>query len=334
MTGKQKRKITNIIMTLIVPIIIIILFGILTGGRSVSLRMFQVTARQSVIPLLVAMGLVGNMSLGMWDFSAGGVMIASAIIGGNLMQLTGTGIPGLIFFCIVIGMVLTTFTGFLNNRLKVPVMVLTIALVFVYESLPRIIFSSGVKLKLNQTILASSPYIFIVGIVMLIFFYIVNDMSTHGHNIRALGGNNEIATAAGLNSNKIIQLGFTISGIFLGIAGALYASQNGQVANVSSLSSVATILDAMMSVFLAIFLQKYCTKAIALIVASYTMTTITNGFVAMGMSTTVREITTGVLLLVLLAISANEGRIEQYKRDKAIIQQANLNYQNSSSSKA
>ena len=35
------------------------------------------------------------------DFSVGAVVTASAIIAGNLMNMTGTGIPGLIFFSLL-----------------------------------------------------------------------------------------------------------------------------------------------------------------------------------------------------------------------------------------
>ena len=57
------------------------------------------------------------------------------------------------------------------------------------------------------------------------------------------------------------------------------------------------------------------------------MTSFTNGFVALGMSTTVREVTTGLLLLILLGISANEGRIAKWKADKKRAEEANRKYQ-------
>ena len=107
-----------------------------------------------------------------------------------------TGIWGMLLFCVLVGVVMTSFTGFLNNKLKVPALVLTIALVFVYEALPRVIFPSGVKIRLSMTTLAAAPYIFIVLAVLFVVFYLIYTKSTHGHNLKALGGNQDIAKAA------------------------------------------------------------------------------------------------------------------------------------------
>ncbi|MBR4477899.1 MAG: hypothetical protein IKO96_04625, partial [Spirochaetales bacterium] len=93
-----------------------------------------------IVPSILSMAVVGNLTLGMWDFSAGAVVVASSIIGGNLMKLTNTGIPGMFIFCVLCGVLLSSLTGFLNNKLKVPMLVLTIGLIFIYEALPRVIF--------------------------------------------------------------------------------------------------------------------------------------------------------------------------------------------------
>lgn len=327
MNSRVKKAVSGILKTLVLPVVVVLIFGMFTGGRSLNSRMLLTTARQTVLSILISMGLVGNMNLGMWDFSSGAVVLSSAIIGGNLMLMTNTGIWGMLLFCVLVGVVMTSFTGFLNNKLKVPALVLTIALVFVYEALPRVIFPSGVKIRLSMTTLAATPYIFIVLAVLFVVFYLIYTKSTHGHNLKALGGNQDIAKAAGLNSDAIMQKSFTISGLFLGVAGAIYLSQNGQIENVTSLSSVAMVMDAMMGVFLSFFLRKFCDQAVALVIGSFTMTSITNGFVALGMSTTVREVTTGLLLLVLLGISANEGRIAKWKADKKRAEEANRKYQ-------
>jgi hypothetical protein len=58
-------------------------------------------------------------------------VLASAIIGGNLMNLTGIGMPGLVLFCVLISIALTSLTGFINNVLRVAVVVLTLGLLLV-----------------------------------------------------------------------------------------------------------------------------------------------------------------------------------------------------------
>lgn len=316
MNVKVKRFAVNTLKTLILPVLIIALFAVLTGGRSLSARMLLVTARQSVMPIIISMALIGNMTLGMWDFSAGGVVLSAAIIGGNLMKMTNTGTVGLVAFCLAIGVAMASLTGYLNNKLRVPTIVVTIGLVLIYETIPRAIFPGGATITAKYTVLASSPYCFIILAVMFAVFYLLYNKTAYGHNLRALGGSQEIARSAGLNSARIMQIGFSVSGVFLGIGAVLYMSANGQLMTVTALGSVATIFDPMMGVFLAFFLSRFCNLAVAVVVGTFTMTALSNGLVAMGLPATMRSITSGMFLLILLCISANQARLIKWRADR------------------
>ncbi len=316
MKGKFARALGNTLKTLALPVAVLAVFAVLTEGRSASLRMLYVTLQQSVVPILISMALVGNMTLGMWDFSAGGVILTSAIVGVNLMKLTDTGVAGFVAFTLVVSVLMATLTGFLNNRMKLPTLVLTIGLVLVYETIPRILFPAGAMLRLKYCYLASSPYCFAILAAAFVAFYLLYNRTTYGRNIRALGGSVPIARSAGLDPARIKQVGFVLSGVFLGIGAVLYMSTNGQLLNVTALGSVTSIFGAMMGVFLAFFLSRYCNLAIGLVVGTFTMTALTNGFIAMGLSATLRDIITGFFLLVLLSISANQGRISNWRKER------------------
>jgi hypothetical protein len=86
------------------------------------------------------------------------------------------------------------------------------------------------------------------------------------------------------------------------------------------------MMDAFMGVFLAFFLAKFCNLAIAVFIGTLTMKLINIGFVAMGLQGTVRDITTGLLLMILLAVSANEGLFERMKANKLFAREANAKY--------
>ncbi|MBQ9811409.1 MAG: hypothetical protein IJM52_09640, partial [Spirochaetales bacterium] len=252
----------------------------------------------------------------MWDFSAGAVVVASSIIGGNLMKLTNTGIPGMFIFCVLCGVLLSSLTGFLNNKLKVPMLVLTIGLIFIYEALPRVIFPRGVTIRDKYTLFASAPYNYIVLLVMALICYYLYQKSSYGHNIKALGGGKEIARAAGLNEPKIMQMGFTIAGLFLGVGAFINISEQGQIMNVASLDSAGLVFNALMGYFLAHFMSRYCPLPLALILGNFTMTMLSNGFVALGWPATMQSVTTGFFLLILLGVSANQARFIKWRMDK------------------
>jgi ribose/xylose/arabinose/galactoside ABC-type transport system permease subunit len=313
---KLKKFLYNAMMTLILPVAIISIFGIASHGRTLNWRMIYVTFQQSIVTAILSMAVVGHLTLGFWDFSAGGCVIASAIIGGNLMKMTNTGVFGIILFCVLMGVALSSLTGFLYNKLKVPLLVLTIGLIFIYETLPRIFFVDGVIIRGKFSVLAFAPWNFVVLGVMAVLLHVIHNHTAYGHNIKAMGGSSTIAKAAGLNNDKIVQLNFSIAGLFLGVASAMYLSESGQILNVAPLDSAGLVFSGLMAYFLSHFLARYCPLCIGLIIGAFTMTFLSNGFVALGLPATLQAMTTGIFLLVLLAYSANEARFLKWREDK------------------
>lgn len=329
-----KKLIVNGAKSLLLPVLVFVVFAILTQGRSASGRMFMTTLRQSVVPALICWGIQLNMTVGMVNFSAGAVILTASIIGGNLMQMTGTGIPGLAFFTLIVGILAGAVTGFLYIKMRVPCMVLTIGMMLVYEALPRVIFPGGVNINAQYTTLAQSPWCFIILAAMLVVFYVMYNLTSFGHNLRAIGANQAIADSVGINSDKSKFLSFIIGGVFLGVAAMLYVSANGELRPVSAMGSMLIMMDGFMGMFMSMFISRYCNLAFAVPISVLTMKMISNGFVSLGLSATVRDITNGLILLVLLTISANQGLIERRRADKTYAVQANDEYKNAQSASA
>lgn len=312
---------------LIIPIVVYAIFSILSKGRFFSERMILTTLRQTVVPALICYCLVLNIRVGMVNFSSGAIILISCILGYNLADLTGTGLVGMCVFMILIGILFGVISGFLYIKLRVPCMVLSIGLMLVYEAIPRAIFPNGMAMSYKQTFLAMSPYCFIIMGVMFVIFYLMYNKTAFGHNLQAVGANQAIADNVGINSDKVKFLTFVIGGAFLGVAGILYASQQGELRPVAALGSMSIAMDGFLGMFLALFIAQYCNLAFAAPISALTMRIMSNGFVSLGMSATIRDVTNGVMMLVLLTISANQGLFERRKADKLFAQQANEEYQ-------
>ena len=316
----------NLVKSIILPVLVFVVFSILTNGRIVNSRTIMAVLRQSVVPVLICWAFVFNMTLVIMNFAAGGVVLCSLILAGNIAKLSYMGIGGLIVLCIVFALILSFIIGVMYNAMKIPALVLTIGMVLIYESIPRIFFHGGVTIARANTFLALSPYCFIVLGAMGLLFYIIYNNTAFGHNLRALGSSPAVADSVGLDSAKIKLICFVISGFFLGVAAILYGSNQGQVQNVTALGSMTIMMDAFMGVFLAFFLAKYCNLTFAVLLGTITMKLITNGFVAMGVSATIRDITTGIFLFILLAMSANQGLIDRLRMRKENARIANEKY--------
>lgn len=328
MSSRAKSYVERAVKTLIFPAVVCLFFAITTGGRLFTARSILVILRQSVLPAIIIMAMMPNLSLGLMDFSIGAVVTASAIISGNLMNMTGTGIPGLIVFSLVSSVILTSLTGFLNNKLKVPILVVALGLTLVYEALPSLLFpeSNSAIIKVKYAVLSQSPYIFIVFGVAFVIYYILTNKTAYGHNIRALGGNSELAARAGLKVEQIKQLSFTFSGVFAGIAAAIYMTSNGQVNTPSAFGSMGTVMDAFLGLFLGMFLARFCDGAIGIVIAVVTMTVLSNGMLNMGIDATYRDIVKSVVLFFLLAFSGNQPYFVAWRRDLKRAEQANEAY--------
>lgn len=141
----------NAVKALIMPVAVYVIFTAVTVGRFGSWAVIVTVLRTTVVPMLIAMAMSMPMIMGMWDFSAGAVVYAAAILGANVAAVTKTGVLGLCVSAMLIALLLTAFSGVLYNRMKIPSLVLTLGLVIVYESFPRLIVETGCRLTAQKT---------------------------------------------------------------------------------------------------------------------------------------------------------------------------------------
>lgn len=327
---KEQSKVLNMIkralLSLIIPVGMWAVFAVLSKGRTASQAMFLATLRQCVMPSIICYGLMLNMSVGMMNFAAGGMMLCACIVGGNLAKMTGSGVPGLVVFCVLVCVVEGVIVGLLYRSMHVPSIVLTIGMMLIWEAFPKIMFVAGLNLTPDYTILTRSPYCFYVMVIALVAFYLIYNRTAFGHNLRAIGSNQAIANSVGLDSDKIKFLSFSIGAVFLGVGAVLYASTSGEIRNVSSLGSMVIMMDGFMGMFIAMFIAQFCDMSLAVLFGVFAMKMLTNGFVALGMSATVRDIVQGIILLVLMVISANAGLFERIRADRVYRQECNDAY--------
>jgi ribose/xylose/arabinose/galactoside ABC-type transport system permease subunit len=252
------------------------------------------------------------------------MMLCAGIIGGNLARMSGTGAIGLVFFCMLISIALGIITGILYNKILVPAMILTIGTLLVWEAIPRLIFQEGVRIPTPMAAFAREPQVYVVFIIAFVLFFLLFNKTAFGHNIRAVGNNQAIAVKAGLNIDEIKLMSFVSGSVFLGIAAFMYISSAANVRNVTALGSMSLMMDGFMGMFMAMFIARYCNMSLAVVIGTFSMRMLTNGFVAMGFSSTARDVVQGFFLLALLTISANAGLFEKRKADKAYAMEANL----------
>lgn len=313
--NKIKSGLFRVCMTFLLPVVIYVVFVCITRGAFGGAMALQTIARQSIIPIIIAMSISFDKMQGTWDFSAGSVVYASAIIGANIGSPYG--MLGVIVCCMAVAVILSIISGLAYTLLKIPVLILSIGALMLYESLPRILFKTGGVVSMTIAKVAQPPYCFIVFGAVFVFFYVVNKFSLFGHNIRAIGANQAVAYSAGVDIVKTKFLTYIMKGILLGVAGFMYMFSNIKVANPDTLTSFGLIFEALMGTFIAGFLSRYSGLPVGIVVGVFSMKMLTTAMVACGMAATVRSLITGIFLLVLLCISSNQEKfIEGIQRRK------------------
>lgn len=320
--NKLARQVQGILKTMAIPVAVYVLFGILSGGRMFNSRALVTVLRQAIQPSVICYALLLGMSIGMMNFSAGAFVTCAAIIGNGVSNMLGWGLPGLIFFAILVSLACSAIMGLLYNWLRVPCMVLGLGLMLVFESLPRIFFPGGAVISPDDAFLARQPWCFVVMAFVMVLFYVIYNKTPYGHNIRAIGANQSVALAAGLDLDKIKFTNFMVGGFFLGIAAVLYMSAQGKVQNVGALGSMVVMMDGFMGVFLGMLLARWSDPSIAVFCGVLTMKILANGFVAVGLESTWKDVVTGMFMLVIMAISKNAALPAKMKADKAFAEEA------------
>lgn len=322
-----KTRILNWCKALALPIVVWIIFSIITKGRFATLTSVLSVFRTGVVPVLIGMTLGFGMLMNMWNFAAGAIIYACAIFGVYFSQLTNTGIPGLCVFSILTGLILCGGMGILYRMLRVPCLVLSLGMVMVIEALPNIFVPNATgRISLMDGYLGSAPWCYVIVIVMYLIFYFINSSTTLGANMRAIGANIKIADSAGVNIDRVKFISFLLSGFFLGVAGVVYMSTNVSVTAVTGIASVGMIFDGFMGVFVAMVLTKCVNFSAAVVIGTMTIRLLSSGLVACGFSSEIRGILTGVFLFVVIAFSANAGVLDQMKEKKRIAKEADAQY--------
>lgn len=317
-----KKKLIGILKTLILPIAVYLFFGLLSGGRTFNIRAVMTALRTAVQPAIICYALLLGMSTGVMNFSAGAVVVCSAIIGSGLSNMLGLGLPGFCMFSILIGLACNTLFGLLYNCLRVPGMVLGLGMLMFYEALPRVFFPGGASMPQESAFLARSPYIFIVLVITMVVFYVLYNLTPFGHNLRAIGANQGVALAAGLDLDKIKLSNSIVGGLFLGVAGILHLSNQGKLFNVSAMGSMTVMMDSFMGVFLGMLLARWSDPSIAVYCGVLTMKVMSAGFIAVGLEQNWKDVVTGFFMLIVMAVSANALLPAKMKADKLFAAEA------------
>lgn len=197
----------------------------------------------NLINVLVASTLIGLTAIGMTflimtggnDLSGGSVSAAAGII--VAWGLKNTEMHW--FWLMMIALVFSAVCGLLNalmvTKLNIVPFIATLASQSVWRGVAYL-FCEGAPIPIRDPgfaeftkgrLFGSSgiPYSVILMVIMFCIFGFILSKTKFGRSIFAIGGNQEAARLAGINSNRIKIITYVMTSVFVGLAGVILAGR-------------------------------------------------------------------------------------------------------------
>ena len=188
-------------------------------------------SRQIAVGTILAFGETILIISGMLDLSSASVLALAGVLSVDAYLATGSLFVAFIVG-ILAGVACNVINGIMVTKFKAPPFIATLAMMTMARG-AALLYTNGqniyqigdyVKFGQGYTLGVPTPIIFLV-IVLLFTWYLLKH-TVFGRSIYAIGGNEEAATASGINVNWIKMKAFIINGVFVGVAGILFMSRN------------------------------------------------------------------------------------------------------------
>jgi ribose transport system permease protein len=293
-------------------LVIALIFNLITDGRFIRITTLSIIAKQAVYPTFIAWGLCFLFACGYTDMSIGGVVVlgsfASCVFGNQY------GYPGVILGGLVVGTLLIFINFNLFAFTKIPSWIAGLSLAMVYEAI-GVFLKVGkltkplvtAALKEDYRILGQLPYSLIFMFAGLFVVYFVYNRTSVGLNIRAIGGNADVAQKLGINVNFTLMKVGLIVGLLIGVASFLQESIAGLTTVKTGLTSLSMIFYPLSVYLLAQILQKKMNIIIAAPICSFIVYAVVNVLARLGVpSGTLQEACLGAFL-ILFGIIGQKG---------------------------
>ena len=161
------------------------------------------------------------------DLSVGSIYWISTMVGALLMVKGNTLVPALA--CLLMGAVIGIINGAAIAKLKVPHVVMTLAMMIILTGVLYVTTGGGGHGRATELLISFStgrifefPIISLVWILLSVLFYFILKITPFGWRIRALGSNPVASRCSGIQVQRIQITVYMLSGLLAALAGLLY----------------------------------------------------------------------------------------------------------------
>jgi ribose/xylose/arabinose/galactoside ABC-type transport system permease subunit len=260
----------NSVLVFVLIGIVAVLAGVTRGVSVTRENVSSIMLRSSTIGIASVGQLFVVLTAGI-DISVGGLAAFSMCLGGLLMTGPEAGVTGIlsevtipwgagILVALLIGMGIGAANGTLVSRLRMPPLIVTLAMWIITRGGAtaitrgaRVYHIPETLVSIGQGKIAGVPLPFVFFITIAVITYLVLNHTTFGKSVYAVGGNPASAWLSGIATNRIRFQVYIISGFLAALTGALIMARSNVAAAISvgslELDTIAAVAIGGVSLF-------------------------------------------------------------------------------------
>ena len=224
-------------MVVVILVALIIGFGLGTGGKFFSANNLVNLTTQMAINAMLSAGLTYVIMIGSIDLSINGVVGMTGSLAGvlvaNEVNNLNLGLFG-IALAILSGVAVGLLIGLVHVYLRAPSFMVSLSFMYVCQGIARLSYHSRILKITDKTMLWASgasflgiPFITWMALIMFILCLLIQEYTAFGRHVYAVGTNEAIPRAVGVNVNWVKVRVFMLAGLMSGVAGVLGAIRLG-----------------------------------------------------------------------------------------------------------
>lgn len=305
----QRMNTLKSFLPLVGLVILFILFNILTNGRMV--KNIELLVNQIYVGMISTMGVFFIMTMGGLDFSQGSIMgIASLVV---CILSVKYGVVVAIIGGVIAGAVIGAINGYFYVNRKIASFIVTICTMFLFRGFIKY-FTSASPLRASMNIMDYDLTELKMGlmIIVLLIGFIAFRYTKFGIYLKAIGAGEKAAMFAGIRTDRMKFLIYTLAGAITGFAAFFNIVKNG-----SATANVGNQLETQILIALVLGGMPISGGAkvrFSNVVVGYLLYVVLyNGLTMMGLSTQVMQLIQGVIFLIFVAVFADRQSLKVIK---------------------
>ncbi|MCF0229085.1 MAG: hypothetical protein HUJ76_05255 [Parasporobacterium sp.] len=305
------------LLLLLVFIVAIVVMDAITGWKMFSfsergLNNGIYILRQCVFPVCVAWGMTFIFGSGLVDLSIGAQVALGANVGAILAVQAGWGYVGLIIAPLVVIVACELAVVLCSEVFKIPGWIAGLGCGLIFEAILAIwsasasksLGSSVINLPKELKVLGTWPWNVIIMLVMFVIVYILQNRTTIGVELKAIGGDPAVASAVGINRRKALIVAIVIGALCVAVGSICYISYGGKVEGSTGLASLTTIFKALAIVMLAQSLNSFVSEPVGVLFAGIFIMALVDFMTKLKIEAgTLQEVVLGAIVVICGVLS-------------------------------